>query len=524
MGSIYLGNTLVGVAQTYTTADLNSLQIQNKIVTPTTVSQNITVDTGYDCLGEVTVRAVTSSIDSNITASNVRSGTEILGVLGTLVEAKPEQTKTATLSTSSNVLITPSTGYTLSSVVVPQVTSDIDNNITASNIKSGVRILGVEGTYETPSVITTITPSTSLQTVTPSTGYVFSQVTVPAVTSSIDANISGGNIKSGVSILGITGTYETPAVNVTVNPSKVLQTINPIQGQHFNTITVDPVTSSIDQNITASNIKKDINILGVTGTYAPTVSTKTITPSASTITYTASTESLDGYSSVTVNGDADLTPANIVKDVNIFGVTGTAKTITYKYFDTPISKYTDAESTTSSHNGWYFAFSGSDTEGSVSYTPTIQFEFVLSTSGYDRPLLTYEGNGIYTIDTTNISSSGISINKMYIFYNKPKYSKTGSSNKDNDYYIAGIQKQIEIEFYFPEGSSEADTATHLIVRDSGYSERTYQMERRNSTFKFDAGNIYAIEGWINNNLNNPSSQSFPSTFSFRVRYADYDYE
>jgi len=522
MGSIYLGNTLVGVAQTYTTADLNSLQIQNKIVTPTTVSQNITVDTGYDCLGEVTVRAVTSSIDSNITASNVRSGTEILGVLGTLVEAKPEQTKTATLSTSSNVLISPSTGYTLSSVVVPQVTSAIDNNITASNIKSGVRILGVEGTYETPSVITTITPSISLQTVTPSTGYVFSQVTVPAVTSSIDANISGGNIKSGVTILGVTGTYETPAVNVTVNPSKVLQTINPIQGQHFNTITVDPVTSSIDQNITASNIKKDINILGVTGTYAPTVSTKTITPSASTITYTASTESLDGYSSVTINGDADLVPANIVKDVNIFGVTGTAKTITYKYFDTPMTDFTKNLETATSTTSAHWAFSGSDTEGILDYTPSIQFEFNFNGSVSTDAVCTYEGDGLYTVRT---NTSGVIINKFYIYYNRPTFKNTGTSSRTNPYYDVGYNKHIEVELYFSDdtetGYNINHYATYFNVRQYGV-EGLKHLPRTYTTNKFDLGYIYAIEGWSNDS--GSKSGTFPSTFSFRVRYVDYDYE
>ena len=521
MGSIYLGNTLVGVAQTYTTADLNSLQIQNKTITPTTTTQTVSVDTGYDCLGEVTVRAVTSSIDSNITASNVRSGTEILGVLGTLVEAKPEQTKTATLSTSGNVLITPSTGYTLSSVVVPQVTSDIDNNITASNIKAGIRILGVEGTYETPAVITTITPSTSLQTVTPSTGYVFSQVTVPAVTSSIDANISGGNIKSGVSILGITGTYETPAVNVTVNPSKVLQTINPIQGQHFNTITVDPVTASIDQNIIASNIKRDINILGVTGTYAPTVSTKTITPSASTITYTASTESLDGYSSVTINGDADLTPDNIKKDVNIFGVTGTAKTITYKYFNTPMSDFTKNLETATSTTAAHWAFSGSDSEGLIDYNPSIQFEFNFSGSA-SGATCTYDGDGIYTIRT---NASGVTITKFYIYYNRPTFKNTGTSSRANPYYDVGFNKHVEVELYFSDedeiGYDINHYATYFNVRQ--YSVDGYKhLPRTYTTNKFDLGYIYSIEGYSNDSATHAGT--FPSTFSFRVRYVDYDYE
>lgn len=53
-----------------------------------------------------------------------------------------------------------------------------------------------------------ITPTTSQQTITaPSGTDGYSPITVGAVTSSIDANITAGNIKSGVSILGVTGNY-----------------------------------------------------------------------------------------------------------------------------------------------------------------------------------------------------------------------------------------------------------------------------------------------------------------------------
>lgn len=54
----------------------------------------------------------------------------------------------------------------------------------------------------------TATPSTSQQVITPDYNYQgLSQVTVSAVTSAIDADIVAGNIKSGVNILGVTGTY-----------------------------------------------------------------------------------------------------------------------------------------------------------------------------------------------------------------------------------------------------------------------------------------------------------------------------
>lgn len=54
----------------------------------------------------------------------------------------------------------------------------------------------------------TITPTTSQQTITAPTGTDgYSPITVNAVTSAIDSNITAGNIKNGVSILGVTGNY-----------------------------------------------------------------------------------------------------------------------------------------------------------------------------------------------------------------------------------------------------------------------------------------------------------------------------
>lgn len=55
---------------------------QNVTVTPTTEEQEITADSGK-VLGTVTVNAVTAAIDENIVAGNIKSGVTILGVEGT---------------------------------------------------------------------------------------------------------------------------------------------------------------------------------------------------------------------------------------------------------------------------------------------------------------------------------------------------------------------------------------------------------------------------------------------------------
>ena len=59
-----------------------------------------------------------------------------------------------------------------------------------------------------PEEVFDVQPTTSDQTITPAGGSVFSGGTVRAVTSEIDNNIVAGNIKEGVSILGVAGTLK----------------------------------------------------------------------------------------------------------------------------------------------------------------------------------------------------------------------------------------------------------------------------------------------------------------------------
>lgn len=56
----------------------------------------------------------------------------------------------------------------------------------------------------------TVTPSASMQVTEAPTGTAYNEVIVNAVTSSIDANIIPTNIKKDVQILGVTGSYELP--------------------------------------------------------------------------------------------------------------------------------------------------------------------------------------------------------------------------------------------------------------------------------------------------------------------------
>ena len=86
----------------------------------------------------------------------------------------------------------------------------------------------------------------------------FDSVTINPITSAIDSNIQSQNIKSGVSILGINGSL-TPGMTPTGN-------IN-ITNTNQTDVTNYATAQVVDSNLTAGNIKKDVSILGVTGTY-----------------------------------------------------------------------------------------------------------------------------------------------------------------------------------------------------------------------------------------------------------------
>ena len=91
-----------------------------------------------------------------------------------------------------------------------EILNEKNTKILPGNIKSGVQVFDVEGTLvELQGETKSVTPTTSAQTITPSSGKNgITQVSVAAVTNSIDTNISAVNIKKDVTILGVTGTLE----------------------------------------------------------------------------------------------------------------------------------------------------------------------------------------------------------------------------------------------------------------------------------------------------------------------------
>ena len=76
-----------------------------------------------------------------------------------------------------------------------------------TNPEAIANIAAVAGALVPTTQNVTVTPTTEEQEITADSGKVLGTVTVNAVTAAIDANIVAGNIKDGVTILGVTGSY-----------------------------------------------------------------------------------------------------------------------------------------------------------------------------------------------------------------------------------------------------------------------------------------------------------------------------
>jgi hypothetical protein len=219
---VYLGSNAVDMQGGFVSGGSSGVKLQSKTVTPSENTQTVNPDSSYDALSSVTVEAISNTY------------------IGSSVTKKSAATYTPGTSNQSIA-----SGQYLSGAQ----TIKGDSNLIASNIKKGVTIFNVTGSYNEATGGPTlqskaVSPSESTQTVSPDNGYDgLSKVTVNAISSTYigsdvtkksaatyipkttdqsiasgqylsgtqtikgDANLVAGNIKSGVSVFGVTGTY-----------------------------------------------------------------------------------------------------------------------------------------------------------------------------------------------------------------------------------------------------------------------------------------------------------------------------
>lgn len=363
----------------------------------------------------ITPNALTISVDSDglITASNtqktqsvtptVSAGYVSTGTAGTITVSAVS--KTSQLSIIGATTYTPTTtDQTIASGKYLTGTQTIsgDANLAQGNIKQGVTIFGVTGTYSGEGITLqskTVSPTTSQQTVTADSGYdALSQVTVnampvmtlPTSASSTSSGTSKATISRSTSDqyinipTGYNGTASYYKVSATPNGSATtpdttiysIPTIS-IDSSTGGITAVNNETQSVTPTVSAGYISSGtagtITVSGGASTTLSTVNGATITPTTSNQTAVAAGKYTLG--AITVAGDANLIPANIADGVTIFGVTGT-----HQGGGAIISTTQD------SHGGDILTIT---TTGNVSYlqsktvTPTSSVQTITPDSGYD---------------------------------------------------------------------------------------------------------------------------------------------
>lgn len=177
--------------------------------------------------------------------------------------------------------------------------------VTASTLLQGETALKNDGTDVTGTYVPqtcvlqskTVSPSTSQQTVTPDSGYdALSSVTVNAMPS---------------------GSASTPATSITANPTISVSASGLITASVSGSKSVTP---SVSAGYVASGTAGTVSVSGSNTQQLSTQSAQTITPTTTNQTI-ASGKYLTGVQ--TILGDANLLAENIKKDVVIFGITGT---------------------------------------------------------------------------------------------------------------------------------------------------------------------------------------------------------
>mgnify|MGYP002523269582 CR=1 FL=1 len=145
--------------------------------------------------------------EMSMTIDNVVVWTGVADISPRLDDVDDTNIYTVTGTSKDNIAINGS-----GDVVVGGYINNQDKSITANGTytaDAGYTGLGTVNVNVTPRLgAVNIPPKTTAQTATAAPNFDgFYKVTVPAVTSSIDNNITAGNIKNGVTILGVTGTY-----------------------------------------------------------------------------------------------------------------------------------------------------------------------------------------------------------------------------------------------------------------------------------------------------------------------------
>lgn len=275
--ALFIGETKITDVSVGVT--LSEGEVQSKEVSPSTEDLIVLPDKGFDALKSVTVKG-----DADLISSNIKDGVELFGITGTYT-GEPIYFQSKEISPSETTTdVFPDTGY---------------------NGLSKVTVKGISQTYvgsKVPRVTAkTITPGTTDKIAIESGSYTNGTITVLG-----DTDLKSENIKTGVNIFGIDGSYSGEGFTLqekSVNPTEQTQNITADSSYNgLSKVVVNPISTTY------------------VGSGVTRVNANVITPGTSEKTAAAANVYTNGI--IKVAGDTDLTAGNIKSGVNIFGVDG----------------------------------------------------------------------------------------------------------------------------------------------------------------------------------------------------------
>ena len=288
-----------------TTALINPQDFESEIGSINTAKPEQTKTLTVTENGTQTVKPDTGKVLSGVTVT-------------TNVPATPTEEKTVDLAMASgNQVVTPASGKNLTKVTITKPAT-----LAAGNIKSGVNIGGVTGTLSPAKAEQAKTVDLAMasgnQVVSPDSGKVLSGVTITKPTTLV-----ASNIKKGVTIGGVAGSL-SPAKpeqskDVGLDMASGSQVVSPDSGKVLSSVTIYKPST-----MTADNIRNGVNIGGVVGSYEFTTETKTVALAMGSGNQVISKSSgKEGMTRVTITKPSTMLPENIKKGVDIGGVVGT---------------------------------------------------------------------------------------------------------------------------------------------------------------------------------------------------------